>query len=249
MQTNAGSCSVSAVIPVYNDRESLKKAIPVAVQYLEKIAPFFELIIAEDASTDGSYELACEYARADRRITVLHRNERLGRGSALNAAAGMASGDIFCYFDVDMATDMAHLPDLIRLVGEGNDIATGSRYISGSRVTRSLNREFKSRIYNVLVRLFLRGLISDYQCGFKAFRRDKLLVLLPFIRDTHWFWDTEVLIHAERNRYRITEIPILWKEGPDTTVRRSDCISMGMSVLELWFRFLIRSPDDLHPES
>ena len=242
MQQNTVPCSVSAVIPVYNDRESLKRAIPVALEYLEKITPLFELIIAEDASTDGSYELASEWARIEERVRVFHRNERLGRGSALHTAAMSASGDIFCYFDVDMATDMTHLSDLISLIREGNDIAIGSRLHRESRVIRSADRELKSRIYNLLVRLFFRGSIADHQCGFKAFRRERMLTLLPNIRDNHWFWDTELLVYAERSGYRIVEIPVTWREGPGTTVRRTDSIAMGRSILELWLRFPILTP-------
>jgi glycosyltransferase AglD len=102
MQQSSDRCLISAVIPVYNDRTSLKQTIPIALNYLEKITPLFELLITEDASTDGSYELANEWTNKDKRIRVLHRDKRLGRGSALNEAVQQFSGEIFCYFDVEI---------------------------------------------------------------------------------------------------------------------------------------------------
>lgn len=242
---NETLCSVSAVIPVYNDRESLVRAIPFALQTLEQITPRFELIIAEDASRDGSYEYACEWARKDKRIKILHRDKRQGRGSALNEAVAYATGDIFCYFDVDMATDMSHLAEIIGKIREGYDIAIGSRLHEKSTIVRSSDRELKSRMYNHLVRLFLGGTIRDHQCGFKAFHRIRMLRLLPEIRDTHWFWDTELLIYAQRRGYQIIEIPVVWNEGAGTTVKRVDIISMSGSILDLWIRFLHPVPGQI----
>ncbi|MDD1725175.1 MAG: glycosyltransferase, partial [Methanospirillum sp.] len=157
--------SVTAVIPVYNDLIALQKAIPLTSAVLGKIAADYEIIIAEDASTDGSAEFARDCAGTDPHIRHLHRDERLGRGSALSAAVMMARGNLFCYFDVDMATDIRYLEELLKAVGDAYDIATGSRLLPGSNITRSLGREIKSRGYNLLVRLLLKSRISDHQCG------------------------------------------------------------------------------------
>lgn len=223
------------VIPVYNDLPALQDAIPLTLKKMEELVSRFELLIAEDASTDGSAEYAASWQERDSRIRHLHRNQRLGRGSALSTAACEANGDIFCYFDVDLATDMTHLAGLITSVAEGADIATGSRLLPDSDITRSIGREIKSRGYNWLVHVFLGSRLQDHQCGFKAFRREKLLSLLPQIQDTHWFWDTEVLVRAQKKGYRITEIPVLWREGPGTTVKTQDIWKMGRSILKLWW--------------
>ena len=228
--------SVSAVIPVYNDHLALQKAIPVALATLQDITRSFELIIADDAGTDGSHEVAVEWAARDERVRVLHRNARLGRGSALSDAAWVSTGDIFCYFDVDLATDMTCLSRLIRSVEDGYDVASGSRLLPESRIVRSTSRELKSRGYNTLVRLFLGSSLQDHQCGFKAFNRKKLLSALPFIRDTHWFWDTEILVYCQRHGFSVLEIPVSWIEGPGTTVKSSDISAMGLSVLRLWWQ-------------
>ncbi len=226
---------VTAVIPVYNDRRALEKAIPVSLEALSGITDRFEIIVAEDGSTDGSSELAGEMAANDPRIRHSHSDERLGRGRALNRAIREARGRIVCFYDVDLATDISHLPELIRKIREGSDIAIGSRLMPGSEIVRSVSREIPSRVYNFFVRLLLGSPLHDHQCGFKAFDRNRVLELIPSVRDTHFFWDTELLVRAQRRGYRIVEIPVRWREGRGTTVRLHDVWSMGASILRLWW--------------
>lgn len=230
------SSSVTVVIPVYNDVSALKRAVFETIRIMETITPDFEVIIAEDASTDGSAEFAAEIAQSDRRVRHLHRDTRMGRGSALTTAAMAARGDIFCYFDVDMATDMAYLHPLLSAIETGYDVATGSRLLPDSSITRSPGRELKSQGYNILVRLILRSRLRDHQCGFKAFNTRSLRAILGEIRDTHWFWDTEILIRSQKRGMRVTEIPVLWNEGEGTTVKTSDIWKMGRSILKLWWQ-------------
>ena len=228
---------VSAILPVYNDLAALETAIPRSLETLEAIAPGrFELIVAEDGSADGSTEFVRDYAARDSRVRLLHADERLGRGRALNRAVDGARGSIVCYYDVDLATDMEHLAELIGAIREGYDISTGSRLLPDSNITRSGGREVASRGYNMLVRTILGSSLHDHQCGFKAFRRDRLLSMLPSVTADHWFWDTEVLVRAQKNGYRIREFPVRWQQGEGTTVRRKDVVEMGSAILRLWWR-------------
>lgn len=228
--------SVTLVIPVYNDVDALRMTIPKVMESMNSLDLEYEIIIAEDASTDGSAEVAAEYAANNKAILHLHRNKRLGRGSALSKAASIAKCEIFCYFDVDMATDISHLKELLDAVAEGYDIATGSRLLPQSQIVRSCGREIKSRGYNTLVRVFLKSNISDHQCGFKAFSTRSIRLLLPDIVDNHWFWDTEVLVRAQRKGLKIKEIPVMWIEGKGTTVRSDDVWKMGRAILRLWWQ-------------
>ena len=227
---------VTAVIPVFNDRRSLEIAIPKSVEILSQITNGFELIIAEDGSTDGSAELVRQYEQQDSRVRLLHSDERLGRGKALTRAVHQSKGKIVCYYDVDLATDMQHLPELIGAIREGADIATGSRLMPHSDIVRSGGREIASRSYNFLVRLFLGSRCYDHQCGFKSFNKEFLLTVLPSIRSDHWFWDTELLVRSQRNGCHLIEFPVRWRAGKGTTVKMKDVFEMGSSILVLWWQ-------------
>jgi len=231
-----GDIEVSAVIPVFNDRAALESAMPRSLSALEQIAPGFELIIAEDGSTDGTADFVRVKAAADERIRLLHSDERLGRGRALTRAFSEAKGTIVCYYDVDLATDLAHLGDLIGAIRGGSDIATGSRLLPSSDVNRTGEREVASRVYNALVRVILGSRVHDHQCGFKAFNRGRILPLLPAVGATHWFWDTEVLVRGQRAGFRVTEFPVVWRTGRTTTVRLKDVFEMGGAILSLWWQ-------------
>ncbi len=229
------SIEVSAVIPVYNDLPALKVAIPASIEALSQITDSFEILVAEDGSTDGSAEYVRAIEQTDPRIHLLHSDQRLGRGRALNRAFTAARGTIVCYYDVDLATDMQHLSEVIGAIREGFDIATGSRLLPESDIVRTGGREIASRGYNLLVRTILGSKQYDHQCGFKAFNRARLLPLLDTVDDRHWFWDTEVLVRGARAGYRILEIPVRWRQGPGTTVRRKDVVDMGSAILRLWW--------------
>jgi len=227
---------ITAVIPVYNDRVSLKEAIPRSLEELEIISEHFELIIAEDGSTDGSPDLVKNYTERDPRVRLLHSDKRLGRGKALNNAFSASNGMIVCYYDVDLSTDMHYLPVLIGAIREGYDIATGSRLMPESDVARTGEREIASLGYNLLVKMFLRSPLHDHQCGFKAFQRDRVLALIPSMRASHWFWDTELLVRAQRAGYKIKEIPVRWQQGKGTTVKMKDVWEMGTEIFRLWWQ-------------
>lgn len=224
---------ITAVIPVYNDNAALTRAIPESLKVLEAFGRPFELIIAEDASTDGTKETAAKWAANDSRVIHLHSDVREGRGKALNRALAIAHGDIFCYYDVDLATSMEHLPELLSRIEDGADVATGSRLMKSSDITRSADREIASRSYNFLVRRLLKSKLCDHQCGFKAYKTTVLKDLITKIEAPHWFWDTESLILAEHEGLRVEEFPVHWTQGPGTTVRMKDITSMGKDILKL----------------
>ena len=227
---------VTAIIPVFNDRHSLEIALPRSVETLSHITEEFELIVAEDGSTDGSAGLVDKYEQQDSRIRLLHSDERLGRGRALNRAISESRGKIVCYYDVDLATDMRHLPELVQAIRDGADIATGSRLLPGSDIVRTGGREIASRAYNFFVRLLLGSRLYDHQCGFKAFNKGTIVHLLPAIHSNHWFWDTELLVRAQRKGYIVREFPVRWRAGKGTTVKINDVFEMGSSILRLWWQ-------------
>ncbi len=227
---------VTAIIPVYNDRASLEIALPRSIAALSEVTEGFEIIVAEDGSKDGSADLVRAFEKSDVRVRLLHSDERQGRGKALNRAISGSKGKIVCYYDVDLATDMQHLAELIGAIRNGADIATGSRLLPESDIVRTGGREIASRTYNVLVRIILGSRIYDHQCGFKAFNRERVVPVLARVRSNHWFWDTELLVRAQKQGYTVKEFPVRWRAGKGTTVRVKDIVEMGSAILRLWWQ-------------
>lgn len=227
---------VSVIIPVFNDRASLELAVPKSLDILSRITNSFELIVAEDGSSDGSSDYIRQVQVRDPRIRLLHSDERQGRGKALSRAIREAKGTIVCYYDVDLATDMQHLPELINAIRKGADISTGSRLLPESDIERTEGREIASRGYNFLVRVMLGSMIFDHQCGFKAFNKERIVPILSLVQSNHWFWDTELLVRAQKEGYIVKEFPVRWRAGKGTTVRMKDVFGMGTAVICLWWQ-------------
>ena len=225
---------LSVIIPMHNEGANALPCIRRVFHACKKITPSFELILAEDGSTDRTYETIKSAARRSKKIRVMHSGKKLGRGKALAFALRSAKGNISAYMDADLASNLKHLPQLIACIRDGACVATGSRLMPGARTKRSIKREAASRGYNFLVRRILGSRLHDHQCGFKAFNTKKILALLGEIGDTHWFWDTELLVRAQRKGWRVDEIPVEWEEAKGTTVRfKNDILYMGKKILEL----------------
>jgi uncharacterized protein (TIRG00374 family) len=224
------------VLPAYNEAANIEKAVFITAETLSKMTDHFEIIIAEDGSTDGTDRIASSLAEQYAYVVHLHSDKRQGRGKALVRAFKTASGEVLSYIDVDLATDMKYLENLVRAVStDGYDFATGSRMMRESDAKRPFKREFASRGYNFLVRLFLRSKLYDHQCGFKAFRREALFELIDEIENEHWFWDTELLVRAQNRGYRVIEFPVYWRHGGSSKVNLAkDVKGMGSEIFRLW---------------
>ena len=231
---------ISVVLPAHNEAGKIEDAVRQTKQALAALSSSsYEILIAEDGSTDGTAEIASRMASEDPLVRHVHSDSRLGRGKALNHAFKSANGDLLAYMDVDLSTDLAYLKPLINAIREDHyEFATGSRMLKGSDVKRSFKRNMLSTFYNLLVRMILRSKLRDHQCGFKSFRKDALLTILDEIEDEHWFWDTELLVRAQRKGYRVKEIPVTWEDkgGAGTKVNAlGDSTAMFSKLIKLYF--------------
>jgi glycosyltransferase involved in cell wall biosynthesis len=206
-------------IPVYNEEADLPKCIDRLTKFLAEEKSFeSSVVIADNASTDRTWELAQDLARTYPNVTAVHI-PRKGRGLALRTVWMQSQADIVSYMDVDLSTDIKYYPLMVYGLGIGYDIAIGSRLMRASRIKRSPKREFLSRGYNVLIKTMFWPGFADAQCGFKALRRDVALQLLPCVKNNNWFFDCETLLLAERRGLRIFEVPVEWVEDPDTRAK------------------------------
>ena len=217
---SAASHLVEVVIPVYNEERVLAANIRQLHAYLTLDFPYsFVITIADNASTDATFAIAQQLATELPEVKAVHLDLK-GRGRALRFAWGESSADVVAYMDVDLSTDLRALRDLVEPILAGRaDLAIGSRLIRGARVTRGVKRECISRCYNLLLRTFLHLRVRDAQCGFKAIRAGVARVLLPSVRDEGWFFDTELLVLAQRARLRTLEIPVVWTEDTHSSVK------------------------------
>ena len=235
---------VSVVLPAYNEEATIENTVETTLATLESFLPAgsFEVIVAEDGCDDRTPEIADEMAEADERVRHFHSDERLGRGGALNHAFRAADGDTLVYFDTDLATDMRHLEELVESVRSGEyEFATGSRWMPENVADRPAKRDVASRGFNGLTRTFLSSELQDHQCGFKAFDRRALFDVLEDTEDEHWFWDTEVLVRAQRRGYDIHEFSVDWTPKGDSKVDIvRDVVGMGSQILRCWWEFSVQ---------
>lgn len=216
--TEAGRV-VELVIPVYNEEADLERSVRRLRSYVDENLPYATTItIADNASTDRTWAIAQRLCRELAGVRAIHLDQK-GRGRALRTAWLMSRADVVGYMDVDLSTDLgALLPLIAPLVSGQSDVAIGSRLAHGAHVVRGARREFISRAYNLILRVVLRARFSDAQCGFKAVRQPVAQALLPHVADNAWFFDTELLVLAQRAGLRIHEVAVDWVDDPGTTV-------------------------------
>lgn len=214
--------TLDVVIPVLNEARALADSVNALAAFLSNNLNDYEwaVVVADNGSTDATPSICQSLSEQDSRVRHV-RLEQRGRGRALKRAWAESNADIVAYMDVDLSTDLSALPQTIAAVdGEGYDIAIGSRLKRGAQVMgRSFKRELISRSYSLIFRaMFLAG-FQDAQCGFKAVSRRAADEVAPLVVDNGWFFDTEMLLIAEKNGYRIKEIPVKWTDDPDSRVK------------------------------
>jgi len=234
--------TVDVVVPVYNEEYALPRTIPKLRDFLSEPGfPYsWRIVIADNASVDSTPEvgrrLADEYGDQVEYVRI----EAKGRGRALKRTWLESPMEIVSYMDVDLSTDLEAFPALIGAIAEeGYDVAVGSRLAPKSRVKRSLGRRVLTRGYNLLIKATFSTRFSDAQCGFKAVSRQAAQRVVPLIEDNNWFFDTELLILAEKLGYRVKDVPVAWVEERDPRVKIAGTITEDLQGL---LRLRLRRP-------
>ncbi len=236
--------SVEIVIPVLNEETSLTRCIETLSAFMEDRPAEqwdWRITIADNGSEDGTQRVGMELAAKYPRVSITRLQQR-GRGRALKKAWSESDADVRCFMDVDLSTRLDSLPALLDAIAQdGYGVAIGSRLLPDSQVIgRALKREITSRTYNALIRvMFPRRTFRDAQCGFKAVSREVAERVVPYIENTGWFFDTELLLLSMKAGYQIKEIPVLWEDDPDTRVR---IVSTALEDVKGLFRMRFRAP-------
>jgi putative flippase GtrA/glycosyltransferase involved in cell wall biosynthesis len=239
-----GHPRVEIVVPVKNEENDLGPNIRRLREFLDTAFPFpAEVCIADNGSTDATYEIGALLAAELPGVRMV-RLEQSGRGRALKQVWSASTAEVLAYMDVDLSTNLnALLPLVAPLLAGHSDVAIGTRLAKSSRVVRRPKREFISRSYNLLLRATLSAHFSDAQCGFKAIRADVAQGLLPLVQDTSWFFDTELLVLAEKAGLRIHEVPVDWVDDLDSRVAIAKTVGEDLRGIAR----LMRSRVDLEP--
>jgi glycosyltransferase involved in cell wall biosynthesis len=236
---------LSVVLPIYNECNRLEATVRRLKAYLDEAYGEYEIIIIEDNSTDGSYEIAKGIEALDHSVVLIHNDVRQGRGTSLAAALEKARGDYVIYMDADLSTDLRHTGTLVDGLIGGASVTTGSRLMSGSRAKRPLSRHIASMAYNSLARLLFGSAVHDHQCGFKGFRKNDVLGMIGLIRENHWLWDTELLVICQRLGLMVHEFPVTWTHNGGSILNTSkvkvlrDSFHMGIKLLGLRYRLAL----------
>lgn len=213
--------SVNIVLPVYNEEVELESSVSTLVRFAAKQLTDFRwrITIADNASTDNTLAVARKLAASLSHVSVEHLDQK-GRGRAVKQVWKKGKDDLLVYMDIDLSTDLFHLPPILHSLERGFDIAIGSRNAKGAKVYgRGLLRSITSKGYISLIKLLFWVHFTDAQCGFKAVTRKVVRDLIPSISDNEWFFDSELLIVGEKSGYRIYEEPVKWIDNPGSTVR------------------------------
>ncbi|HLC62733.1 MAG TPA: glycosyltransferase [Candidatus Nanoarchaeia archaeon] len=227
----------SVIIPAYNEEKIIEDTIDKIYVFLKKQGKDFELIIANDGSVDNTLILAEKKSKRYNELRIISQTPNQGRGAVLTKAFKSIRGEIGVYIDADLAIDLELFPGLMRAIENGADAAVGSKHMDASEVDYPFLRRVASKGYSFLTRLFLGSKIKDYQCGFKAFRKDVLKKVLPYIHEKGWSWDTEIVVKSEWAGYKVKELPakvvnIYERESKVYLFR--DIKRMGGNLLRLW---------------
>jgi len=226
--------TVEITIPVYNEEKELEVNIKKLADYCSKNLSKFDwtITIADNASSDNTPIIAANLSKNDNRIQ-LFRLEEKGRGRAVKRAWSNSGADYCVYMDLDLSTDLKHLPNLLKALEDGYDIAIGSRLAKGAKVEgRTMLREITSRTLNFFfIQFWFRTHFTDAQCGFKGVTKKIVRDLIPKVKDNDWFFDGELLIIGEKSGYKIFEEPVHWVDNPGSTVRLVSTIWGDMKVM------------------
>jgi glycosyltransferase involved in cell wall biosynthesis len=226
---------ISIILPAYNEASRIEKSIREVQKAVSSFSDSYEIIVAEDGSTDGTETIGAALAESNSHLNLMHSPVRLGKGKAIRSAVHSANGDVIVFMDVDLATSLSHLPQIVKLAQDNRGMAIGSRHVKTSRVQRRISRTLFSLTYNLAVRLLFHDGIHDHQCGFKAMTREVAEVLLAETKSDDFFFDTELILRCRKRGFPVAEVGVEWSETGkkgDSAIRLfPDSTKLGWDLL------------------
>jgi glycosyltransferase involved in cell wall biosynthesis len=229
---------ISIILPAYNEALRIERCIREVDRAVSSVSVSgsYEIIVAEDGSIDGTERIVANLAQSNPHVSLLQSPVRLGKGKAIKRALGSAKGDVIVFMDVDLATSLSYLPQIVQLARAHGGMAIGSRHVKGARVQRRVSRTLFSLAYNLFVRmLFLDG-VHDHQCGFKAMCCEVAEALLDKSKSDGFFFDTEIILWCRKLGFPVVEVGVEWsetrKKGGSAVKLFPDSAKLGLDLLK-----------------
>lgn len=226
---------LSVIIPAYNEEKRLPGTLRAIVSFLRQQSYVSEILVSDDGSTDRTAELALEQLR-DFPHRVLRAQRNRGKGHAVRQGMMAADGGYLFFSDADLSTPIEELSRFLAHLEKDQDLVIGSRALPDSRVEVHQNRVRKTmgQVYNRIARRVAFQGIRDSQCGFKGFRRDVARHLFSRQKINGFSFDAEIIYLAQKEKYRLLELPVTWRNSPYSSVRFvTHHVSMLWDVLRI----------------
>jgi glycosyltransferase involved in cell wall biosynthesis len=225
---------ISILLPAYNEAAQIEKCVQEVEAAVKSFSKSYEIIVSEDGSTDGTNVIVAKMAKTNPNLVLLHSTSRLGKGKGIKNALSKSKGKFITFMDVDLATDLKCLPQLLQVVKENGGMAIGSRHIEGSRVQRRISRTMFSLAYNFAVRLLFLDGVHDHQCGFKTMSREVAEAVLNGSQSDGYFFDTEMIVRCKKLGFPVVEVAVQWSErdkGASKVNPVRDAKKIGLDLL------------------
>jgi hypothetical protein len=225
---------ISILLPAYNEAAQIEKCVREVEAAVKSFSKSYEIIVSEDGSTDGTNVIVAKMAKHNPNLVLIHSTSRLGKGKGIKNALSKSKGKFITFMDVDLATDLKCLPQLLQVVKENGGMAIGSRHIEGSRVQRRISRTMFSLAYNFAVRLLFLDGVHDHQCGFKTMSREVAEAVLNGSQSDGYFFDTEMIVRCKKLGFPVVEVAVQWSErdkGASKVNPVRDAKKIGLDLL------------------
>jgi dolichyl-phosphate beta-glucosyltransferase len=214
---------LSIIIPAFNEGARLGRALKRIREYFESRPngpAAIEILVVDEGSTDDTAKIAQDWARELPSLRLISNGKNRGKGYSVKHGMLEACGRVAIFTDADLSSPIEESEKLLNAIAAGNDIAIGSRALDRSLIfsRQSRFREIAGMIFNAWVRIFTRLPYQDTQCGFKAFVRERCLVIFEQQRIERFGFDPELLFLAQRRGFRTAEIPVRWAHDAGTKV-------------------------------
>lgn len=227
---------LSVIIPAYNEEKRLPKTLVEIDKYLKQQSYGYEIVVVSDGSKDKTAEVVRGLTSVIRGLRLIDNKENHGKGYVTRQGLLEAKGEYRIFTDADNSTSIEQIEKMLPEFQNGYDVVIGSRDIKGAVLDppQPLFRRFIGEVFGLFTSIFAGTWgISDTQCGFKGLTKKAVEDIMPRCKIDRFAFDPEILIIAKKLKYKIKEIPVVWKNDLESRVKFGGMVKMGIDLLKI----------------